>query len=197
MKFLYDLTRNGNIWQANRWSITRGFLAMGKEESNPMVKLGFNVAQRILEHESDVGKSAAILLLIALDCAYNSVLAVSRAKFYLAALRYAKITHQFTSVLDYYIEGLYKLANPADKKANSSEWLDMQKLAITNDAQSDKILTGNVLDAQHVSVRLPIIRRAIKDTRVRNTEGDVLFSVRKGQTVICDIVRSSILFTTP
>lgn len=196
MKFLYDLTRNGNIWQANRWSITRDFISMGKEESNPMVELGFKVAERILEHERDAGSSAAILLLTALDSAYNSVLAVSLMKNDLAKLHHAKATLQFTSVLDHYIKGLYKLANPADE-TKSSEWLEVQKLAIANDAQSDRALTEKVLEAQHVSVRLPILRRAIKNTVVKNTRGEILFSVEEGQTVICDIVRTSVLFTMP
>ena len=103
-------------------------------------------------------------------------------------------TLQFTSVLDHYIKGLYKLA--ADE-TESSEWLEVQKLAIANEAESDRILTEKVLAAQHVSVRLPILRRAMKDTNVKNTEGEVLFSVDKGQTVVCDIVRISVLFTMP
>ena len=103
-------------------------------------------------------------------------------------------TLQFTSVLDHYIKGLYKLATD---ETESSEWLEVQKLAIANDAESDRILTEKVLEAQHVSVRLPILRRAMKDTNVKNTEGEVLFSVDKGQTVVCDIVRISVLFTMP
>ena len=103
-------------------------------------------------------------------------------------------TLQFTSVLDHYINGLYKLAT--DDTA-SSEWLEVQKLAIANDAQSDIDLTERVLEAQRVSVRLPILRRAIKDTDVKNTKGEFLFSVKKGQTVVCDIVRTSVLFTMP
>lgn len=42
-----------------------------------MRELGKLVAQRILESERDAGRAAAILLLTALDGAYNSVLAVS------------------------------------------------------------------------------------------------------------------------
>jgi hypothetical protein len=80
MTFLYNLTRDGNILEANRWNITRGFLSMGKKDSNPMTKLGLKVAERVLEHEGDAGRSAAILLMIALDSAYNSVLAVSLAQ---------------------------------------------------------------------------------------------------------------------
>ena len=196
MNFLYDLTKDGNIWQANRWSITRGLISMGRKESNPMVELGFRVAERVLKHERDAGRSAAILLLIALDSAYNSVLAVSPTKIGLAKLDLANATLQFTSVLDHYIKGLYKLANPADE-AKSSQWSDVQKLAIADNAESDRCLTEKVLEAQHVSVRLPIIRRAIKDTDVKNSKDEVLFSVKKGQTVICDIVRTSVVFTTP
>ena len=103
-------------------------------------------------------------------------------------------TLQFTSVLDHYIKGLYELATD---ETESSEWLEVQKLAITNDAESDKNLTEKVLEAQHVNVRLPILRRAMKDTDVKNTKGEDLFSVEKGQTVVCDIVRISVLFTTP
>ena len=45
-----------------------------------MVDLGFKVAERVLEHERDAGRSAAILLMVALDSVYNSVLAVSLAR---------------------------------------------------------------------------------------------------------------------
>ena len=196
MNFLYDLTENGNIWQANRWSITRDILSMHRKESNPMVELGFKVAERVLKHERDAGKSAAILLLIALDSAYNSVLAVSPTKIDLTKLHLANATLQFTSVLNHYIKGLYKFADTADE-TKSSEWLDVQRLAIADDAQSDRVLTEKVLEAQHVSVRLPIIRRAIRDTDVKNAKGKVLFSVKKGQTVICDIVRTSVFFPMP
>ena len=188
MNFLYDLTKNGNIWKANKW-FTCNLVSIGKKESNPMVKLGFKVAERVLEHEKgDAGRSAAILLLNALDSAYNSVLAVSVTRNFLAKPDYVDASLQFTSVLDHYIDGLYKLANPAEE-TRSSELLDVQKLAIADDAQSDSDLTEKVLKAQHVSVRLPIIRRVIKDTDVTNTENKVLFSVKKDQTVICDIVR--------
>ena len=75
----------------------------------------------------------------------------------------------------------------------------MQKLAIANDAQSDKNLTEKVLEAQHISVRLPIIRRAIEDTDVMDVKDKDkrLFVVKKDQIVICDIVRTSVLFTMP
>ena len=77
MNFLYDLAKNGSAWQANRWSITRYFSSMGKIENNPMIELGLQVADRVFQLERDAGKTAAVLLMIALDSAYNSVLAVS------------------------------------------------------------------------------------------------------------------------
>ena len=77
MNFLYDLTRSGNVLQANRWGITSYILSMGRKRDNPMTELGLKVAERVLQREGDVGTTAAVLLLIALDSAYNPVLAVS------------------------------------------------------------------------------------------------------------------------
>lgn len=42
-----------------------------------MSELGFGVAHEILKEDSDVGRAAARMLIVALDSAYNSVLAVS------------------------------------------------------------------------------------------------------------------------
>ena len=198
MKFLYELTMNGNIWQANKWDLTLGLLSMGKKESNPLIELGFKVARRVLEHEGyNAGRSAAILLLMALDSAYNSVVAVSRNKHDFVRLHLANPVLQFTSVLDYYIEGLYKLANAADD-TKSSEWLDVQELALADNAKSDEILKKKVLEAQHISVRLPILRKATENTKVKdvNTQ-EVLFEVNKGQMVVCDIVRIFLVCADP
>lgn len=73
----------------------------------------------------------------------------------------------------------------------------MQKLAIAENAESDRALIEKVLEAQHVSVRLPVVRRVIKDTEVNDDKGKVLFSVKKNQMVVCDIVRTPVSFTTP
>lgn len=85
MNVLYELTKNANVLEASRWTISQWFrsiLAIGKAV-DPMTELGFKVAQRILEHERDSGKTAAIMLLTALDSAYNSVLTVSSAMTFL------------------------------------------------------------------------------------------------------------------
>ena len=56
----------------------RKLWGQGAESKPKSIKeLGKLVAQRILESERDAGKAAAILLLTALDGAYNSVLVVS------------------------------------------------------------------------------------------------------------------------
>ncbi len=82
--FLFTLAKGGNAYEASRWTISRwvrdnlgALLSFGKKEKNPMRELGFRVAHDIFEIEKDSGKAAAILLLIALDSAYNSVIAVS------------------------------------------------------------------------------------------------------------------------
>jgi hypothetical protein len=66
-------------------------------------------------------------------------------------------------------------------------WLEVQKLAAEDDPESDKILTQKVLEAQHISVRLPIVRTAVKDSTVKCN--GKFQKVEKGEVVICDIVR--------
>ena len=85
MRFLFHLAENGNAKEVDRFWITKRFFACfndgnANNASKNMRKLGITVAERILATEKDVGKTAAVLLLIALDGAYNSVLAVSSLK---------------------------------------------------------------------------------------------------------------------
>lgn len=76
MTKLFKLTQTGHINEAKSWTAW----LTGSKASNPMQRLGFKVAKDILKNEPDAGRAAAILLLIGLDSAYNSVLAVcSRA----------------------------------------------------------------------------------------------------------------------
>ena len=46
-----------------------------------MTELGFFIARRVLDYERDPGKAAAILVLICLDFAYNSVVSVSNFRY--------------------------------------------------------------------------------------------------------------------
>lgn len=75
MKFLYDLTLNGNISEASRWALSQAFF--GRKRDNPMTELGFAVAQHVLKHEHSTSRAAAILVFVGLHTAFNSVLAVS------------------------------------------------------------------------------------------------------------------------
>ena len=82
--FLFELAKKGNVYEATRWPIPRwlsgklqGLWHLGRQKQNPMTQLGFKVAQQVYANDGDAGETAAIMLLIALDSAYNSVLAVS------------------------------------------------------------------------------------------------------------------------
>ncbi|KAK0616129.1 heme peroxidase-domain-containing protein [Bombardia bombarda] len=190
--FLFELTlKKGNIAKASKLFITRQIQtlgrwlwACGKVRNNPMTELGLKIAQQILENEHDSGRSAAILLLIGLDSAYNSVLA-------------------FTSVLNLFIKGLYQQAaqyqtdiagHVAIVNIKPCDWLEVQKLALA-DAETQEMKMANdekirthVFVAQRASIKLPIIRKAVEDHTVVDANKNPLFTVKRGQTVICDIV---------
>ena len=85
MNKLIELTQNGTIWAASQWDITRALF--GKRPNNPMRELGDFVAKRVLAYEKDQNKAAAILLLICLDFAYNSVVSVSDSSVSLVSPR--------------------------------------------------------------------------------------------------------------
>ena len=81
MQFLFSLAESGNVRDATLMPVTRWarkLFGQGAETKPKSIKeVGKLVAQRIMESERDAGRTAAILLLTALDAAYNSVLAVS------------------------------------------------------------------------------------------------------------------------
>ena len=84
MEFLLNLAREGSILEAGRWGISRSLRSLFNQqptsnrdrETGHMKALGLAAADRILKQENDSGKAAAILLMVALDVAYISVLAV-------------------------------------------------------------------------------------------------------------------------
>ena len=84
MEFLLNLAREGSILEAGRWGISRSLrnlfnqkpVSIRDQETGQMKALGLAAADRILKQEKDSGKAAAILLMVALDVAYVSVLAV-------------------------------------------------------------------------------------------------------------------------
>lgn len=177
MAFLLKLAEEGNILEASRWRVTkaiRGLFTGGTASSHESAQdsmrvLGRSVADRILKDEKDSGKAAAILLMTALDVAYISVLA-------------------FTAMLDHLLEGAYNAANEAAKtrKPVSSDWFEIQKLALNDDAESDEKIQLIILEAQRQSVKLPFIRKVVKDgLKIRLNDDDQ--TLEKGQTIICDI----------
>jgi hypothetical protein len=99
----------------------------------------------------------------------------------------ANVISQFTSVLNLFIDDLYKESTDPSRSGN---WLKIQKLAFEGSTKSVKDITNIVLDAQRTSVKLPIIKKAADFCAIKDDKGETLFTVEKGQTVICDIVRS-------
>ena len=81
MQFLFSLAESGNVRDATLMPVTRWarklFGQGGESKPKSIKEVGKLVAQRTMDCEKDAGKTAAILLLTALDAAYNSVLAVS------------------------------------------------------------------------------------------------------------------------
>lgn len=80
MRILLDLVKDGNIKQVSSWAFGSlfGFLLSNDPKPQNMAELGLAVARQALKQEAnDIDAAAAILLMTALDSAYNSVLAVS------------------------------------------------------------------------------------------------------------------------
>lgn len=77
MKFLFELTKQGHIREANKFPLTQLVDSVFGPRKNTMEKLGLRIAHEVIHNEGEFEKSAAILMLIGLDTAYNSVLAVS------------------------------------------------------------------------------------------------------------------------
>ena len=82
MQFLYDLAESGNVKAANGSWLSSSFSSLfsrhgtdGDPETN-MKSFGMKIVKSVLDQTKDAGRATATLLLIALDGAYNSVLAV-------------------------------------------------------------------------------------------------------------------------
>ena len=197
MESLLKLAEQGSIYEASRSRISktlRGFVKWSRgffkskpvtdheKALEPMRALGLSVATRILSEEKDTGKAAAILLLTALDVAYISVLAVC---FTQSCDKSTADEGQFTAVLDHLLQGAYDLAEKRD--SGSSDWFEIQRLAMNDDDESDTKIQLKVLEAQRQSLRLPFIRKVIKDG-VKIPVNGKKEPLRENQTIICDIV---------
>jgi hypothetical protein len=179
MTFLLNLAEEGNIREAGKWRTTRwvqsffGTVAsLGQDKPNFMTALGYRVAGEVLQREKNTSKAATILLLTGLDSAYNVVLA-------------------FTSVMESFFRELYAEhpSKPWGKVIRDS-WLEIQKLAFNDDAESNERIQALVLKVQRWSVKLPIVRKASQETTIQATNDDgkpEQMKLAKGTVVVCDI----------
>ncbi|KAL8856073.1 MAG: hypothetical protein Q9178_007329 [Gyalolechia marmorata] len=173
MEFLLRLAEEGNIREASRWQVTRtvrGFfqgnpVASQDTASESMRALGCSVAARVSKNEHDSGKAAAILLLTALDIAFISVLA-------------------FTAVIDHLLQGAYDVAKIG--RPGTSDWLQIQALAMKDESKSDEEIQHKVLEALRQSVKLPFIRKVVKDDVTIKVDGEDC-TLKKDQTIVCDV----------
>ena len=192
MQFLYDLAESGNIRAASKFSLSNFFSRTSSDESpeGKMKSFGMKIAKSVLEQDKGAGAAAATLLLVALDGAYNSVLAV-RVFCHSSHLKVFLTQSQFSSVLDYYIGDLCKYAE--EKTANAKtdpktcEWLKVQTAALRDDAASDEEIKLSVLEAQRLKVKLPVVRKVAKSVTVKDTHGKER-SLEYDQIIICDVV---------
>ncbi|KAI9667934.1 MAG: hypothetical protein M1821_000754 [Bathelium mastoideum] len=171
MSFLIDLTLNGNVAAANQWGFTRALF--GRKRHNPMTDLGYTIAETVLKYESDAGKAAAILLLVCLDFAYNSVVS-------------------FTAVVDDFMRELYEAADSSQTPAHQKpRWLTVQELAFSNVEEDQDRLEKLVQQTARRTVRLPILRTAVRDYPPKSQKS-LGWTVTEGQTVILNIHQATV-----
>ncbi|KAF2492523.1 hypothetical protein BU16DRAFT_583709 [Lophium mytilinum] len=158
-----------HISNSNRWSATRYWF--GTPKDNPMTKLGYEVAERVLKHEPSLPAAASKMLFVGLHAAYNSVLA-------------------FTSALKKFLEEMYDFANPQKNPhkqlSGRPKWVKAQELAFKDDEKSEQELRGLVEDVERRSIKLPLVRVALKIKKYKISEGNNL-KVEKDHKVILDI----------
>ena len=70
---------------------------------------------------------------------------------------------------------------------NTCEWLKVQTAALKEDPASDEEIKLSVLEAQRLSVKLPVVRKVARSVTVTDAEGKER-SLQKDQIVICDVV---------
>ncbi|KAK5110343.1 hypothetical protein LTR62_006051 [Meristemomyces frigidus] len=159
MGLLMKLTQGGNIARAS--SMLSGWFDAPND--NSMVQLGYFVSQKILAYSRDSQKAAAILLLVCLDFAYNSV-------------------NSFTAVVYRLMDELYTAANsPPDECHNTPKWVQLQDLALSEADGTQQRLDALVQDTARAAVHLPILRVATEIVKVGTHQ------IKAGQTVILDM----------
>lgn len=74
-------------------------------------------------------------------------------------------------------------------ESTTCDWLKVQQLALQDSPEGDKRIQSLVLEAQRLSVKLPVVRTVAQDTKLE-INGQT-HSYTKGQTIVCDVVSSS------
>ena len=69
------------------------------------------------------------------------------------------------------------------------EWLKVQTAALEDDPANDEKIKLSVLEAQRLSVKLPVVKKVAKSITLKDAEGKER-SLNKDQIVICDVVSS-------
>lgn len=93
-------------------------------------------------------------------------------------------------MLNQFFDEIYDLAN--GRELGAATWTRVQELAFRDDLDSWRELETIILKAEKTSVRLPVIRSAVKDWSSRDSQGHE-YSISRGQTIILDIVSFFIL----
>ena len=85
--------------------------------------------------------------------------------------------------MDHFLAGLDQCVEAPDKQVDC-EWLKIQELALSEKEEDTKRIQKYVLEAQRLTVKLPVVRKVSHKT-------DIVIkghTFRPGETVVCDIV---------
>ena len=94
--------------------------------------------------------------------------------------------------MNFFLERLRNYAEAKDKKlpvdssSATCEWLEIQKLAMLDTPEDDETIKEHVLEAQRLSINLPVVRKVANTEGIAGKAGVTDYKI--GQTVICDIV---------
>lgn len=72
-------------------------------------------------------------------------------------------------------------------KCKQSQWRALQAIAFDESDKAFDIISGFVYTAQKQSIKLPIVKKAVKDCEFSGAEGKPI-KISRGDTVVCDVV---------
>lgn len=90
--------------------------------------------------------------------------------------------------MNQYFDELYAAANPSVSPSKEAPtWLKVQELAFSESPNDHNSLVSMIQKAERSSVKLPIIRTALKNRKFVTKSNDT-WEIKKGETIILDIV---------